>query len=87
MYPEPHVFKPERFLKDDGTIDPDVYDPSVTGAFGFGRRYVRVFRASHRYVVHPASMQDMPRITRSEVDDLDLCGFDAEHRDDWQSQR
>ena len=53
MYPEPHVFKPERFLKDDGTIDPDVHDPSITGAFGFGRRYVRVLRASHRYVVHP----------------------------------
>ena len=48
MYPEPDVFKPERFLKDDGTIDPDVQDPFVTGAFGFGRRYVQVLRVSHR---------------------------------------
>jgi cytochrome P450 len=34
MYPEPHVFRPERFLK-NGKLDPDVRDPVV--AFGFGR--------------------------------------------------
>ncbi|KAI0078413.1 CyP450 monooxygenase [Panus rudis PR-1116 ss-1] len=35
-YPDPHAFKPERYIK-DGRINPDVRDPS-TIAFGFGRR-------------------------------------------------
>ncbi|KDQ59121.1 hypothetical protein JAAARDRAFT_127559 [Jaapia argillacea MUCL 33604] len=35
-YPQPEVFKPERFLK-DGKLNPEVRDPSVA-AFGFGRR-------------------------------------------------
>ena len=36
-YPDPHAFKPERFLK-DGQINPEVRDPEETGAFGWGRR-------------------------------------------------
>ena len=36
-YPDPAVFKPERFLK-DGKLDPDIRDPSMI-AFGFGRRW------------------------------------------------
>jgi cytochrome P450 len=36
VYPEPSVFKPERFLK-DGKIDPDVQD-SELAVFGYGRR-------------------------------------------------
>ena len=36
-YPEPHEFKPERFLK-DGKLDNSVRDP-VDIAFGFGRRW------------------------------------------------
>ncbi|KAF7977292.1 hypothetical protein HWV62_4259 [Athelia sp. TMB] len=35
-YPEPSVFKPERFLK-DGKLDPSVRNPTVA-AFGYGRR-------------------------------------------------
>ena len=35
-YPEPHIFKPERFLK-NGKIDSSVRDPFDIG-FGFGRR-------------------------------------------------
>ncbi|KAI0348398.1 cytochrome P450 [Trametopsis cervina] len=35
-YQEPHVFNPDRFLK-DGKIDPDVLDPA-TASFGYGRR-------------------------------------------------
>ncbi|KAI0672490.1 CyP450 monooxygenase [Trametes maxima] len=38
VYPDPHRFYPERFLK-DGKINPDVQDPN-TFAFGYGRRYV-----------------------------------------------
>ena len=38
IYPDPHEFKPERFLTPDGTqINPDVLDPSEA-CFGFGRR-------------------------------------------------
>jgi len=37
VYPDPHTFNPERFLK-DGQINPDVKDPDQMGAFGFGRR-------------------------------------------------
>ncbi|KAJ7625670.1 cytochrome P450 [Roridomyces roridus] len=36
VYPDPHAFKPERFLLPDGRLDPSVRDPEV--AFGFGRR-------------------------------------------------
>ncbi|KAF7345632.1 Cytochrome P450 [Mycena venus] len=36
MYPDPHSFKPERFLL-DGKLNPVIRDPE-TVAFGFGRR-------------------------------------------------
>ncbi|KAJ7625700.1 cytochrome P450 [Roridomyces roridus] len=36
VYPDPHAFKPERFLLPNGQPDPAVRDPEV--AFGFGRR-------------------------------------------------
>jgi cytochrome P450 len=35
-YPEPHIFNPERFLK-NGKLDNSVRDP-MDIAFGFGRR-------------------------------------------------
>ncbi|KAJ3746113.1 cytochrome P450 [Lentinula detonsa] len=37
MYPEPHTFRPERFIGKDGRINPLVKDPD-TALFGFGRR-------------------------------------------------
>ncbi len=36
VYPEPHVFRPERFLTTDGKLNPQVKDPDA--AWGFGRR-------------------------------------------------
>ena len=35
-YPEPHIFKPDRFLK-NGKLDRSIRDPMEI-AFGFGRR-------------------------------------------------
>lgn len=43
VYPDPDVFKPERFLGEDPQPDPRQF------AFGFGRRYVNV---------HPLSVSD-----------------------------
>ncbi|KAG2015054.1 cytochrome P450 [Coprinopsis cinerea AmutBmut pab1-1] len=37
VYDDPETFKPERFLKADGSLNPDVPDPHNV-AFGFGRR-------------------------------------------------
>lgn len=42
-YPEPEHFKPERFIGENGQINPEVLDPRIV-AFGFGRRYVLVKR-------------------------------------------
>lgn len=42
-YPHPELFKPERFIGEDGNIDPSVRDPS-TVAFGFGRRLVQSYQ-------------------------------------------
>lgn len=41
LYPEPSVFRPERFIPDKhGNV---ARDPGVNGAFGFGRRCVLLF--------------------------------------------
>ncbi|PPQ96376.1 hypothetical protein CVT26_004978 [Gymnopilus dilepis] len=36
-YPDPSTFRPERFLTEDGRLNPDVRDPRFM-VFGFGRR-------------------------------------------------
>ncbi|KAF7343781.1 Cytochrome P450 [Mycena sanguinolenta] len=36
VYPDPYAFKPKRFLREDGSLNPAVPDPEV--AFGYGRR-------------------------------------------------
>jgi len=40
VYPNAHVFNPDRFLK-DGQINPEVKDPEEL-AFGYGRRYLHL---------------------------------------------
>lgn len=37
VYPEPEVFNPERYLK-DGALNLEMTDPTLIGAFGYGRR-------------------------------------------------
>eukprot|EP00753_Platysulcus_tardus_P011500 PLAT3293.1.p1 GENE.PLAT3293.1~~PLAT3293.1.p1 ORF type:complete len:514 (-),score=-93.25 PLAT3293.1:19-1560(-) len=51
-YPEPDVFKPERFLNPDGTLNHDVRDPGFA-AFGYGRRVCpgRYFSDSSLYSI------------------------------------
>lgn len=37
-YPEPDLFKPERYLTADGKLDPDCTCDPETFVLGFGRR-------------------------------------------------
>ncbi|KAJ7622234.1 cytochrome P450 [Roridomyces roridus] len=37
VYPDPYTFRPERFLTEDGKLDPTIPDPTEV-AFGLGRR-------------------------------------------------
>jgi cytochrome P450 len=40
VFPEPHVFKPERFLDRDGKLLTNItVDPEEMATFGFGRRF------------------------------------------------
>ncbi len=38
-YPQPGIFMPERFLTQDGDINPSIQNPMEI-VFGFGRRWV-----------------------------------------------
>ncbi|KAI0081470.1 cytochrome P450 [Panus rudis PR-1116 ss-1] len=50
-YPEPEHFKPERFLRPDGSINPDVRDPK-TMIFGYGRRVCPGADFASRFIFH-----------------------------------
>ena len=39
IYPDPFLFKPERFMKDGKINNAEIRDPAHA-AFGFGRRHV-----------------------------------------------
>jgi len=58
VYPEPHLFDPERFLK-DGKLDRSVKDPEDR-VFGAGRRYDYP-RAMVLTLTDFFCFQDMPR--------------------------
>jgi len=47
-YPDPHAFKPERYMLPDGTIKDD---PALVCAFGLGKRYVQKFGFSPAYLL------------------------------------
>ncbi|KAK7677689.1 hypothetical protein QCA50_019380 [Cerrena zonata] len=67
-YPEPIVFKPERYIK-DGKLDPSVRDP-LTLAFGFGRRicpgrylaigslFITIASVLHTFNIEPTISED-----------------------------
>jgi len=45
-YPEPFKFNPDRFLTQEGQLNPAVQDPALA-AFGFGRRFAIVFSRAY----------------------------------------
>jgi len=47
-YPEPFKFNPDRFLTEDGQLNPAVQDPALA-AFGFGRRFAHRLFSSLLY--------------------------------------
>ena len=51
-YPDPHEFKPERYLK-NGKLDSSVRDP-MDIAFGFGRRWVIYITSPYFFVFCPS---------------------------------
>ncbi|KAF8550955.1 cytochrome P450 [Imleria badia] len=72
VFPEPHVFRPERFLTSDGQINKDVIDPRQL-VFGYGRRLCpgREFAMSSLFIKFAcilATLNVRPAINTSEVD-------------------
>jgi cytochrome P450 len=63
-YPEPDIFKPERFLNADGSLRDD---PNLTSAFGFGKRICpgRHFVSATLFIV-AASLFSVFNIERGE---------------------
>lgn len=43
VFTDPMDFKPERFLRPDGTLNPDIRDPRDV-IFGIGRRYDELYQ-------------------------------------------
>ncbi len=67
LYPDPEVFKPERFLNEDGTFRDD---PAISLAFGVGRRICpgRHFVAATLFVV-TASVLSVFNVARAKDKD------------------
>jgi hypothetical protein len=57
-YPNPELFRPERFLK-EGKLNNDVRDP-IAISFGFGRRYDGLLPCSS-FGAQTSKYQSMPR--------------------------
>ncbi|KAJ7617238.1 cytochrome P450 [Roridomyces roridus] len=73
-YPDPHLFKPERFLLPDGRLDPGALDPQA--AFGYGRRLCpgRHFARSTLWIAI-ASILAVFDISPEEVDGECMGGY------------
>jgi len=64
-YPDPEEFMPERYLTDDGQLNPNVPDPDIA-CFGFGRRicpgryfardglFIQIASVLHTFSITPA---------------------------------
>ncbi|KAL1672541.1 cytochrome P450 [Schizophyllum commune] len=81
-YPDPHAFKPERYLDADGKLDPNVRDPAEI-IFGFGRR-----KCIGRHVAYSTLWITIASILR--VYNMDKCakrsdGSDIEPCREWVS--
>ncbi|KAH9980423.1 hypothetical protein BJV74DRAFT_107147 [Russula compacta] len=67
MYPEPDVFKPERFLNPDGTSRDE---PTLISAFGYGKRtcpgrHFEEATLSHPCCLFLTSREQTPRPRRA----------------------
>lgn len=69
VYPNSHAFVPDRFLKEDGQLDPSVLDPE-SRVFGSGRRLVTALSIKVR-VFSLRPRQDLPGPT--------FCGQSGAH--------
>ena len=73
MYPEPDLFKPERFINQDGSLRDD---PTLTMAFGSGRRICpgrHLFDATFFIIV--ASLLSVFCITKGKDEDGKLAEY------------
>lgn len=70
-YPEPEIFRPERFLGPDHQPDPR------KTVFGFGRRYELSSVINGVFIIMTPNPQLMPRECTRRTDDVHYHSFNA----------